>query len=255
MTKTINLHCHLQGHETPHRLSQIQGIVFDKDGTLAQSEAFLAHLARRRARRVDAIVPGTQEPLLLAFGVERDHLNPTGLQAVGSRYENMIAAAAYIAETGVSWFDACTFAQQAFAEADAYDRPKASETLPIPGVVALVERLVASGIPLGVLSADSTANVQTFLDTHGLAHHFKQARGITPPLAKPDPTPLLEICQDLGISPAATLVIGDADTDMMMAQNAGALGLGVTWGWTIAPAIRQTHLVVHHPDAIQVVAD
>lgn len=254
MINTINLQCYLQGHSSPHQLNQIQGIVFDKDGTLAQSEAFLAHLARRRARRVDAMVPGTQEPLLLAFGVERDHLNPTGLQAVGSRHENMIAAAAYIAETGMSWFEARTLAQQAFEEADAHETAKASQTPIISGVMALVQHLAATGIPLGVLSADSTANVQAFLQTYELDRYFAHATGINPPLAKPDPAPLLHLCEDLGIAPAATLVIGDGDGDMAMAQRAGAMGLAVTWGWTIPPQFSQTNLVVDRPDAIQVVA-
>ncbi|MDG2991591.1 HAD family hydrolase [Candidatus Synechococcus calcipolaris G9] len=254
MIKTINLQCHLQGHTSPHQFNQVQGVVFDKDGTLAQSEGFLAHLARRRARRVDAMVPGTQEPLLLAFGVERDHLNPSGLQAVGSRYENMIAAAAYIAETGISWFEARTLAQQAFAEADAHESAKASQTPLIPGVMDLVQHLAAAAIPLAVLSADSTANVQEFLQTYELDTYFTQARGIEPPLAKPDPAPLLHLCQDLGIAPAATLVIGDGDGDMAMAQRAGAMGLAVTWGWTVTPQFSQTNIVVDRPDALQVVA-
>jgi phosphoglycolate phosphatase len=63
----------------------IQAIIFDKDGTLANVESYLKSLGQKRARLVDAQVPGVQEPLLMAFGVESTYLNPMGLMAVGSR--------------------------------------------------------------------------------------------------------------------------------------------------------------------------
>ena len=83
------------------RFENIEAVIFDKDGTLANSQIFLRNLAQKRARLIDAQIPGVQEPLLMAFGVESDRLNPAGLMAVGTRLENEIAAAAYVAETGV----------------------------------------------------------------------------------------------------------------------------------------------------------
>jgi phosphoglycolate phosphatase len=91
------LHCQDQTFEN------IQAIVFDKDGTLAEVESYLKSLGQKRARLVDAKIPGVQEPLMLAFGMETSGINPMGLLAVGSRRENEIAAAAYVAETGRDW--------------------------------------------------------------------------------------------------------------------------------------------------------
>ena len=68
--------------------------LFDKDGTLEDSAAYLRNLGQKRSRLIDAQIPGTQDPLLMAFGIDRDCLDPTGLLAVGSRRENEIAAAA-----------------------------------------------------------------------------------------------------------------------------------------------------------------
>jgi phosphoglycolate phosphatase len=51
------------------------------------------------------------------FGIEGDTLDPTGLMAVGSRRENEIAAAAYIAETGRGWIESLAIARSAFEEA------------------------------------------------------------------------------------------------------------------------------------------
>ncbi|MGB8702754.1 MAG: HAD family hydrolase, partial [Thermosynechococcaceae cyanobacterium] len=105
--------------------SDIQAIIFDKDGTLANVEAYLKSLGQKRARLVDARVPGVQEPLLMAFGVEGNSLNPMGLLAVGSRQENQIAAAAYVAETGRGWAEALQTAIAAFTEAEGYLPSKA----------------------------------------------------------------------------------------------------------------------------------
>ena len=40
--------------------SDIQAIVFDKDGTLADSAHYLRLLAQRRSRLLDALVPGIE---------------------------------------------------------------------------------------------------------------------------------------------------------------------------------------------------
>jgi phosphoglycolate phosphatase-like HAD superfamily hydrolase len=61
----------------------IEAVLFDKDGTLANSEAFLRSLAQKRSRMIDAQFPGVQEPLLMAFGVDGERLDPAGLMAVG----------------------------------------------------------------------------------------------------------------------------------------------------------------------------
>ena len=76
----------------------IQAIIFDKDGTLEDSQEYLRNLGQKRARLIDARIPGIGEPLLMAFGINGHEINSTGLMAVGSRLENEIAAAAYIAE-------------------------------------------------------------------------------------------------------------------------------------------------------------
>ena len=84
--------------------SNIQAIFFDKNGTLEDSEAYLRSLGQRSARMIDAQIPGIGEPLLMAFGINSDTLDPAGLISVASRRETEIAAAAYIAETGKGWF-------------------------------------------------------------------------------------------------------------------------------------------------------
>ncbi|NEO26877.1 MAG: HAD family hydrolase, partial [Kamptonema sp. SIO4C4] len=64
------------------KFSDVEAIIFDKDGTLEDSRSFLRELAQKRSRLLDAQVPGIGDPLLMAFGVQDNQLDPTGLMAV-----------------------------------------------------------------------------------------------------------------------------------------------------------------------------
>jgi phosphoglycolate phosphatase len=234
--------------------ADIQAVIFDKDGTLAQVDSYLKQLAQRRARLVDAQVPGVQEPLLMAFGLERDRLNPMGLQAVGSRQENLIAAAAYIAETGRTWAEALQIATQAFQEADIYLPDKASQTPLFEAIRDWLTTLTQSGLRLGILSADTTTNVQQFVVAHDLQAVIQANLGSSEHLGKPDPRFYETLCQQLAVHPKQTLMIGDSTLDMVMARQAEAGGcIGVTWGWQMPLDIAQADCLIDSPDQLAMV--
>lgn len=235
--------------------ADIQAIVLDKDGTIADVAQFLRTLGHKRSRLIDAQVPGVQEPLLMAFGLNGSRLDAAGLLAVGTRQENEIAAAAYIAETGRSWSTALEIARSAFQAADEALPRKAEHTPPFPGIVDWLRSLRAAGIPLALLSSDTTANVQDFITVYQLGGLFAITQGTDQPPAKPDPACLLSVCTALGIDPSATLVIGDADGDAIMAQAAGAAGsIGVTWGWSPPVLLEHADCVTAQWQAITVTA-
>lgn len=214
-----------------HRFEQIDAILFDKDGTLAQVEAYLRHLGQKRARLIDAQVPGVEPPLSLAFGLEAGGLNPTGLLAVGSRRENIIAAAAYVAETGRAWIDALTLVEKAFVEADSYLAPKAAHTPPMAGALTLLRALRATPLKSGLISSDTQAQVTDFVTTHHLVTYFDQVQGLQPPfLSKTDPGFWEQACTALAVAPESVLVIGDSAADVQLAARAAGF-IGFTGGW------------------------
>jgi phosphoglycolate phosphatase len=230
----------------------IQAIIFDKDGTLANVESYLKSLGQKRARLVDAQVPGVQEPLLLAFGVESTYLNPMGLLAVGSRRENMVAAAAYVAETGRDWAEALDIAIAAFTEADSYLKDKATHTPFFPDLRAWLEHLQGAGLKLGILSADTSQNIQSFIDTYQLQRLIEQYQGVDGLISKPDPMLYESLCQQLNVQPSQTLMVGDSTLDMQMARDAGSAGgIGVTWGWQTPVSISQTDSLLRQPQQLQ----
>jgi phosphoglycolate phosphatase len=212
-----------------HKFTDIQAIIFDKDGTLEDSGDYLRNLAQKRARLIDAQIPGVGEPLLMAFGVNGLTLDSAGLQAVGSRYENEIAAAAYIAETGRGWSAALEIVKGAFEEVD-----RVMESTPaamFPGCLQSIGSFAAAGIKLGIVSAATTSQVTKFANYHQLQSYFQVLLGSDLQFAKPDPRLFQFACQELGVNPAQTLMIGDSSWDMAMGSQGGAAGcIGISWG-------------------------
>ena len=233
----------------------IQAVLFDKDGTLSDSQAFLRNLALKRARLIDAQIPGVQDPLLMAFGADGDQINMTGLLAVGTRQENEIAAAAYVAETGRGWLESLGIVRFAFSEADGYLKRKVVHTPPFEGSQELLALLFSKGIKIGILSADSTANVEDFVQYYGLEHYVQVRIGAERGgLAKPHPACLHQACDDLNVSPEATLVIGDSQADLLVARNGNAAGfVAVTWGWTQTIQLANADVLIDRFDEIQIV--
>lgn len=48
---------------------------------------------------------------------------------------------------------------------------------------------------------------------------------------KPDPALTLKITEKLGVKPESCILVGDSGMDMLAAMNAGAVGIGVLWGF------------------------
>jgi phosphoglycolate phosphatase len=231
----------------------IQAIIFDKDGTLEDSGDYLRNLSQKRARLIDAQIPGVGEPLLMAFGVNGLTLDPAGLQAVGSRYENEIAAAAYVAETGRGWSAALDIVRGAFEEVD-----RVMESTPaamFPGCLASIESLATAGIKLGIVSAATTSQVVKFAHYHHLQSYFQVILGSDLQFAKPDPRLFQFACQELGVKPDRTLMVGDSTWDMVMGSQGGAAGcIGIAWGRSGQP-LAMADVSIGSLSELQIVTD
>lgn len=236
------------------RFDDIEAVIFDKDGTLANSESFLRFLGQKRSRLIDAQIPGVGEPLLMAFGIADDNLDPTGLMAVGSRRENEIAAAAYIAETGRGWLESLDIARKAFDEAEKVFGNEGPAPM-FEGSLEVLKLLSGTGLKLGILSADTTDKVQEFVSYHQLENYIELAMGVDYGPSKPDPSLFIKGCQSLGVEPAATLMVGDSPVDIEMANRAGAAGcIGIGWGQSRGDRLQGASVAIAHLNEIRVIS-
>lgn len=213
-------------------IAEVDAIIFDKDGTLADARPFLRELARRRAECLEGKLPGSFEVLMAAFGCSRMDINPEGLMAVGARQENLVVAAGFLAQAGYGWFEAMAIAEAAFQAAELDS--KAKQTPPYPGTAAMLARLAASRVSLSILSSDSQRGVEEFVDTYRLKTYLDGWQGTqAADLPKPDPQLLLRLCDQLQADPAHVVVVGDTTVDREMARRAGAkafISVSSAWG-------------------------
>lgn len=232
--------------------SNIQAILFDKNGTLEDSEVYLRNFAQKAARIIDAQIPGTGEPLLMAFGVNGDTLDAAGLMAVASRRETEIAAAAYIAETGRGWIESLQIARQSLDEADKYLGDSPSPLF--AGSLEVLQKLSQAGLRLGILSAATTEEVNKFVTENQLRDYINLEMGVDGSIFKPQPALFLQACEKLGVEARATLMVGDSVGDMQMARNAKAAGcIGITWIGK-SDNVRGADVVINKLDQIQILA-
>ena len=92
----------------------------------------------------------------------------------------------------------------------------------------------------GVVTGKSRRGLKAILDGHELADHFVTLRTADDCPSKPHPAMVLECCDEVGIMPNDTVVIGDATFDMQMAQNAKAASIGVNWGYASVAELQKS---------------
>ena len=92
--------------------------------------------------------------------------------------------------------------------------------------------LRAAGIKLAIVTNKSqpaaTALAQTLLAPYGFSVVFGNRDGIP---VKPDPASTFEVLKQLGVSPEEAVFVGDGDTDVQTAANAGMRCVSVLWGY------------------------
>lgn len=111
-----------------------------------------------------------------------------------------------------------------------------------PGAREVLEWLSAQGYLLAIATGKSRVGLNKSLAETGLRPFFAATRTADETRSKPHPQMLLELMDELGARPAETLMIGDTEYDLEMAQGAGVKALAVCHG--VHPPER---LLVHRP--------
>lgn len=123
-----------------------------------------------------------------------------------------------------------------------------------PGMVSLLDELVDHGYRLGVVTNKRHALAVPLLAQAKLATHFDVVvGGDSTPHPKPRPEPVMAACDQLGVEPGLTVMIGDDRRDIEAATRAGAGALIAGWGYgapLIDEAMRATTAWVDRPDQV-----
>jgi phosphoglycolate phosphatase len=98
------------------------------------------------------------------------------------------------------------------------------------GAVELLERLRLRGAALAVATGKTRAGLDRAMRANGLLGRFDTTRCADETRAKPHPAMLEEIMAQLRVAPSRTLMIGDTTHDLEMAQAAGVPAVALTQG-------------------------
>lgn len=100
-----------------------------------------------------------------------------------------------------------------------------------PGAVATLNALTDAGWLLGIATGKSMRGLLATLELHGLRERFVTLQTPDTCRGKPDPHMVQCAMAQTGAERGATVVIGDTIYDIGMARAAGAIGIGVGWGY------------------------
>jgi HAD superfamily hydrolase (TIGR01509 family) len=115
------------------------------------------------------------------------------------------------------------------AHAEAYIR-RLPDVKPLPGARELLSALSSMGVPWAIATSGSDKTARPALALLGVPADAPLITRDQVAYAKPNPDLFLAAADRLGVSPRESFVVGDSIWDLLAAQRAGALGVGVLSG-------------------------
>jgi 2-phosphoglycolate phosphatase len=189
-----------------------RAVLFDLDGTLADTAPDLA-AALNRLRADQGLEP-----------VPLQRLRP--FASAGARG---LVQAGFGAKPGDDDYNAL---REAFLEA--YRENTCVETQLFPGIAELLAELARRALPWGIVTNKATRFTDRIVATLGLTPACVVCGDTTEHL-KPHPAPLRHAAEELGLTPAECVYLGDDLRDIQAARAADMRAVAVGWGY-------------HHPE-------
>ncbi len=216
-------------------------VIFDLDGTLADTSGDLIAAANTALRALDVDIQ-------LAHGVD----DATAFR--GGRAMLTLACE----RAGVPAADRADLVEAGYPILlDAYGADIDTHTRLYPGAISAVERLIADGIAVGICTNKPEGLAETLLARLGVRDLFASMIGAdTLPVRKPEAAPVLEAVARAGGDPARACLVGDTVTDREAARAAGVPSILVTFGPTgdAVLALEPDAALAHFDDLDAVVA-
>lgn len=220
-----------------NKLDSIRAVAFDLDGTLVDSAPGLARAVDMALYALE--LPQAGEARVITWiGNGADVLMERALS--WARQERATQRAA----SGKPDVDSADIPQDEQSRVlrklfDRYYAESVDEGSSLfPDVAETLDALHAAGIPLALVTNKPTPFVAPLLEALDLTNYFSVViGGDDVEHKKPHPEPLLLVAKKLGITPAELLFVGDSRNDILAAQAAGAVSVGLTYGYNYGEAI------------------
>lgn len=203
-------------------MDKIKAVIFDLDGTLADSLESIAYCTNRALAKYG----------FSPFAVERYRY------FVGDGAAELIRRALISAgDAGLEYYDRVKAEYDILFAADCMYKVK-----PYEGITDLLHLLRERGIKTAVLSNKPHARTQDVIRELFGEGLFDAVQGQMETVRKkPSPDGVYAIAGQLGIDVKDILYIGDTNTDMQTGKSAGAFTVGVLWGFRERKELEENH--------------
>jgi len=198
-------------------LRPITAVVFDLDGTLIDSLPDVC-AALNRVLAEDGRRPLTLAEVRAMVGegatvtVEKA-LRATGTPGDGAQVADVLAR--YL---------------------ESYRGRPAEHTVVYPGAIDVLQRLRADGVAMGICTNKPHATTLPVLAALDLDGYFAAVScGDSVPHRKPDGRHVALTLEGMGAAHGAALMVGDSETDIRAARDAGVIAVAVTYGYSHVP--------------------
>ena len=196
-------------------------IIFDFDGTIADTVDALVTIANRLALEFGYVPINSQELVLL----------------------RNLTAREIIKYSGVSLFKIPFMVKKVKGEL----KHKIPELTPIEGINAALIELHDQGYHLGIITSNSQENVNQFLKCHNLDYLFDFIYSGVTILGKT--TIINNLLRQKQFKPEVVIYVGDETRDVESAKKANIKVVAVSWGFNSSEALGKQNpdFLIHHP--------
>jgi len=211
-------------------VNKIDGLLFDKDGTLFDFHATWSSWA---LSLIDLLSEGddklrTALAASMDFDLELGQFRPTSPIIAGTNREAAECVARALPGRDVEELEELLTQQAA----------EAPLSPPVP-LVPLLDGFLAQGLALGVMTNDSEYAAVAQLRAAGIYTHFQFVAGSDSGYgAKPDPDPLWAFSNRAGLDPGRVAMVGDSTHDLIAGRAAGMQTIAVLTGAALDDELR-----------------
>ena len=245
----------------------IKAIIFDKDGTLSNSEDQLIELAKTRINfsenkfkkfKLNKLKRWLLTKILAyVYGLKKNFLSANETLAIASREQNIISTATIFTLFGFDWFKSLSTSQEIFDEVDTFFSNKKDNRLNqrtlITGALDLLVSLKKEGVRIALMTNDTQAGIEEFISQNKLNGIFDNLWSCENKPSKPNPEAIIELCKKMNYDPTECALISDADTDLKMAKEADIkVVIGFTGGWRKPPYLNEKKFIIQKYDELKV---
>ncbi|SDJ06947.1 HAD family hydrolase [Natribacillus halophilus] len=202
----------------------IQGILFDKDGTLLYLHSLWSSWFDQLWEKIKNRITGntlSKSQLAESIGLdtERNIVFSRGPLAIGTMDDMAIIVALHLYHQNLPWNEAVQIVRDSMEDVNSTIDWK-WYLQPLQGLETFLEKAYINGVKMGVVTSDDTKIANQHLHLLNIFHYFHSVIG-SDQIDRPKPFPDIgyKACQKMMINPQHVVVIGDTNGDMEMGKS------------------------------------